>query len=325
MTLHDRIDPDMKVALDALLAAIPGGFNAVPDIIARRAAVEAMLAAVSTTVPLNDRVMHQDRRVPGPEGAPDVGVRVYRTAGSSGVLPGIFYIHGGGMVMGDIASEHAICQMLTERADCVVVSVEYRLAPEHPFPAAPDDCYAALSWMSTNANELGVDSDRIAVYGGSAGGGLACAMTLMARDRNGPPLCFQMAIYPMIDDSHSTGSSQEIVDIGLWDRLANVEAWGWYLGGTSAPADVSPYAAPTRATDLSGLPPAYIDVGDLDLFRDENIAYATRLLQAGVPTEFHINPGAYHAAEVFAPEAATSQRIWAMRVGALQRALHAKG
>lgn len=157
----------------------------------------------------------------------------------------------------------------------------------------------------------------MAIYGDSAGGGLTLGTALLARDRSGPALTFMMPIYPMIDDRNQTLSSQEITDIGIWDRAGNIQAWDWYLGGQEA----DQYAAPTRASDLSNLPPAFIDVGTVDLFRDEDIAFAQRLMQAGVPTELHINPGSYHAAETFAPESALAQRIWGMRIETLRRAL----
>jgi acetyl esterase/lipase len=195
--------------------------------------------------------------------------------------------------------------------------VEYRLAPEHPHPAPSEDCYAGLVWMARNAAELGFDPERLAVYGGSAGGGLTIAVVLLARDRGFPAIRFQMPIYPMIDDTNETPSSHEITDIGIWDRAANIEAWQWYLGGGKP----DQYAAPARAEDLSGLPPAFIDVGTVDLFRDEDIAFAARLMQAGVPVELHVNPGAYHASEAFAPQAVLSQRIWERRFDALRRAL----
>jgi acetyl esterase/lipase len=211
--------------------------------------------------------------------------------------------------------------MLCEMTGCVVVSVEYRLAPENPFPAAPEDCYTGLVWMVRNAAEIGVDPERIALYGPSAGGGLVLAVALMSRDRGFPAIRMQMPIYPMIDDRNHTPSSHEVTDIGIWDRDGNLEAWGMYLGEAYGTEHVSHYAAPARATDLSGLPPTFIDVGEVDLFRDEDIDFAARLIQAGVPTELHVHPGAYHAAEVFAPTAALSQRIWAMRVDALRRSL----
>ncbi|MEO7422530.1 MAG: alpha/beta hydrolase [Ornithinibacter sp.] len=268
-------------------------------------------------VPENPNVAKEDHPVPGPEGESEISVRIYRPVGATGPLPGIFYIHGGGMVLGTVEGEDATASMLCDEVQAVVVSVEYRLAPEHPHPAPLEDCYAGLLWTAQSATDLGIDPTRLAIYGGSAGGGLAIATAMLARDRGGPGLCFMMPIYPMVDDTNSTASSHEITNVGIWDRDANIEAWSWYLGGK----DADRYAAPTRTDDVSGLPPAFIDVGTCDLFRDENIEFANRLMQAGVPCELHVNPGSYHASEIFAPEAALSQRIWAMRVEALRRAL----
>jgi acetyl esterase/lipase len=313
MSRRELIDPEVRVPLDQLLEALPGGFNGIADIVQRRAAAEAMLAGIE--VPDNPDVTHEDRTVPGPQGEPDITVRIYRPVGKTGPLPGIYFIHGGGMILGNVAGEDATATMICDQVGAVVVSVEYRLAPEDPHPAPAEDCYAGLAWFAANAADLGVDASRLGIYGGSAGGGLTIAVALMARDRGGPALKFMMPIYPMIDDRNVTDSSQEITDIGIWDRAGNVEAWAWYLGGK--PADQ--YAAPTRAEDLAGLPPAFIDVGTVDLFRDEDIAFAQRLMAAGVPTELHIHPGSYHAAETFAADAALSQRIWGLRIDALKR------
>lgn len=315
MSRRDLIDPECRVPLDQLLEAMPGGFNAIPDVVARRAAMEQMLAALE--LPENPNVTTEDRVVPGPEGEPDISVRIYRPVGASGTLPVVYYIHGGGMVLGDVSGEDASASRICEHVGAVVVSVEYRLAPENPHPAPVEDCYAGLVWTAKNITDLGGTPDRLAIYGGSAGGGLTIATAMLARDRGGPAVRFMMPIYPMIDDRNETPSSHEIVDIGIWDRAGNIEAWSWYLGGR--PADQ--YAAPARAQDVSGLPPAYIDVGTVDLFRDEDIAFAQRLMQAGIPCELHVYPGAYHAAETFAPEAALSTRIWANRIDALKRAL----
>ncbi|WP_375423064.1 alpha/beta hydrolase [uncultured Friedmanniella sp.] len=315
MDRRDLVDPESRVPLEGLLQVMPGGFNAIPDIVQRRATVAGMFAMLEA--PANPNVTDEDRTVPGPDGAPDISVRIYRPVTSSGPLPGIYYIHGGGMVLGDVAGEDANARRLAEEVEAVVVSVEYRLAPEHPHPAPVEDCYAGLVWTAANAAGLGIDPERLALYGGSAGGGLVLGCALLARDRSGPSLTFMMPIYPMIDDRNETPSSREITDVGIWDRAGNIEAWAWYLGGQ----EPDQYAAPARAQDLSALPPAFIDVGTVDLFRDEDIAFAQRLMQAGVPTELHINPGSYHASETFAPEAALSQRIWAMRVDALRRAL----
>jgi acetyl esterase/lipase len=315
MSRRDLIDPDVREPLDLLQQAIPGGFNTIPGIVERRAAVAQLLSALE--VPPNPNVAAEDRTVPGPEGAPDIRVRIYRPVDATGTLPGIYFIHGGGMILGNIEEEDPVASAICEHVDAVVVSVEYRLAPENPYPAPVEDCYAGLTWMAAHAAELGFDPDRLAVYGGSAGGGLTIATVLLARDRGGPPIRFQMPIYPMIDDRNETPSSHEITDVGLWDRAGNIEAWKWYLG------DGKPdqYAAPSRCEDLSGLPPTFIDVGTVDLFRDEDIAFAQRLMQAGVPTELHVNPGAYHAAEVFAPQSPLAERIWTRRYEALRRGL----
>ena len=317
---RDRLDPASREPLDQLLAAVPGGFNAIPDIVERRAFVAGLLAQMTADLPPNDNVVYADRLAPGPAGAPEVPVRIYTPVRATGIaLPGIFFIHGGGMVIGDLDGEHLTAMMLCEAVNAVVISTGYRKAPEDPHPAQMEDCYAALTWAAAHAGELEFDAGRLAICGGSAGGNLAIATSMLARDRGGPPLCFLMAPYPMLDDRNETPSSQAILDIGIWDRAGNIEAWEWFLGGR--PADG--YAAPARATDLAGLPPAFVDVGDMDLFLDEDIAFVQRLLQAGVPTEFHVYPGAYHASEVFAPQAELSQRIWGNRIAALRRALHA--
>jgi len=317
VTIQNRIDRASRVSLEELLKALPGGFNAIADIKERRNTVDSLLRMMIAELPPIENVVMEDRNIPGPDGSPEVGVRIYKPVDVSGSLPGMFFIHGGGMIMGSIEGENLKAAMLCETIQAVVVSVEYRLAPENPHPAPVQDCYEALVWMSKNATELGFDPDRLAIVGGSAGGGLAIATALMARDQEFPKLCFQMANYPMIDDRNETPSSKEITDVGIWDREANLEAWDWYLGGK--PADE--YAAPARAKNLSDLPPTFIDVGEIDLFRDEDIEFATRLLQAGVTTELHVYPGAYHASEAFAPDAELSKQIWAKRIEALKRAL----
>ncbi len=318
MSRRDLIDPESRGPLEALLEVVPGGFNTIPDIVARRAAHRDH--AVIEVAP-NPNVRREDLTVPGPEGQPDIMVRVYRPVIDAGERPGIYFIHGGGMIMGDVAGGDATADMLCDLVDAVVVSVEYRLAPEHPHPAPVEDCYAGLVWTAEHCAELGIDPARLALYGASAGGGLVIGTALLARDRGGPLVGFMMPIYPMINDRNDTPASQEITDVGIWDRAGNIEAWAWYLGGEEA----DQYAAPTRAEDLSGLPPTFIDVGTVDMFRDEDIEFAARLMQAGVPTELHIHPGSYHASENFAPEAPLSRRIWAMRIDALQRALAPRG
>jgi acetyl esterase/lipase len=269
----------------------------------------------------DDRVETEDHEIPGPDGAPRVKARTFRPAGSEGTLPALLYIHGGGMVIGSIETEDALTRSYCLEVGCAAVSVEYRLAPENPHPAPVEDCYAALVWMAANAERLGIDPDRIGVYGGSAGGGLAAGTALLARDRGGPSVAFQMLLYPMLDDRCETPSGHEVETIGVFDGWASREGFQALLGERWGTPEVDAYAAPTRATDLTGLPPTWLDVGELDALRDEGIDYASRLLQAGVATDLHITPGCFHASEVFVPEAAASQRIIAARIGALRRAL----
>ena len=306
---RNRLDPASREPLEGLLQALPGGFNAIEDIHQRRAVVGQLLVEPE----LDPRVTMEDTVIPGPAG--DQKIRIYRPIAAKTPAPAIINIHGGGMILGSIEADAANAQMLAAETGAVVVSVDYRKAPENPYPAAAEDSYSASQWVFDNANELGVETNNIGIYGGSAGGGLALAVCLMARDRNGMKFKYMMPIYPMIDDRNETASTHSVTEVGIWDRAGNIEAWGLYLGEN--PADG--YAAPARMEDLSGLPPAYIDVGEMDAFRDEDTAFVLRLLQAGVPCEFRIYPGAYHASEVFAPEAPLSKRIWAGRIDALKR------
>jgi len=267
-----------------------------------------------------DDVLKEDRSVPGPEGAPQVPIRIYRTKqGTSGSRPCVFEIHGGGFMLGNIDMMDAWCQRVAAELDAVVVSVEYRLAPEHPFPAGVEDCYAALAWTAAEADALGVDPARIAVAGQSAGGGLAAATALLARDRGGPALCFQLLEIPELDDRLETPSMQAFTDTPLWN-LPNAR-WSWrhYLGPDHE-GEVSPYAAPSRATNLSGLPPAYVSTMEFDPLRDEGIDYATRMLQAGVSVELHSYPGTFHGSALL-PGAEVSRRNLEEVIGVLARKL----
>jgi acetyl esterase/lipase len=195
--------------------------------------------------------------------------------------------------------------------------VDYRVAPEHPDLTPVEDCYAALVWLNEHASELGIDPDRVAVMGDSAGGGLAAGVCLMARDRGGPAVAQQLLIYPMLDD-HPAAPNPQLLPFLTWSYDDNVTGWAALLGDKAGSDAVSPYAAPARAEHLSGLPDTYIDVGDLDIFRNEDIVYARRLADAGVPTELHVYPGCPHAFEALAPNAAVSQRVIGDRVRRLR-------
>jgi acetyl esterase/lipase len=208
-----------------------------------------------------------------------------------------------------------------EQLGAAVVSVEYRLAPETPHPGPVEDCYAGLAWTAGHAGELGIDPARVIVGGASAGVGLAAAVALLARDRGGPALLGQMLLCPMLDDRNETPSSYQMAGIGIWDREANEVGWTALLGAARGGPDVSPYAAPARATDLSGLPPAFIEVGSAETFRDEDVAYATGIWQAGGQAELHVWPGGFHGFTGMVPDAAISKAATAAQQGWLRRIL----
>lgn len=286
------------------------------------AELRGTLDGILPEAPLPEGVTTEDRTVPGPAGAPEIMVRLYRPASLPDSAPALYWIHGGGMVLGSVAMNDPYCAEIAAELNVLVASVEYRLAPEHPFPAPIEDCYAGLRWFASAADELGVDRSRIAIGGGSAGGGLAAALALVARDRAEVEVCFQMLVYPMLDDRNTTRSSHAILDPRVWNRAANLAGWNAYLSGNAGGEDVSPYAAPARATDLAGLPPAYINVGTLDLFVDESVAYTAALLEADVPVELHIYPGAFHGSNALVPDSEISRRWQRDELSALDRALH---
>jgi triacylglycerol lipase len=235
------------------------------------------------------------RTIPGPKDAPDVEVRIYRPHGVSDVLPGVLHIHGGGYVMGRAAMMEAAHRPLVADLRCCVVSVEYRLAPETPYPGSVEDCYAALRYVCGNGHDLGIDASRLGVMGESAGGGLAAALALLVRDRREFKFAFQHLIYPMLDDRTCvTEDPHPHVGEFIWTPHNNRFGWASLLGKAPGGSDVSIYAAAARAQDLSDLPRTFIATGALDLFLEENIDYARRLTRAGVPVELHVYPGAFH-------------------------------
>jgi acetyl esterase len=310
-----RYDPELA----AVIALLPD-----PDL-TDLAAARAMAAEFAKAfVPDLSGVDVSDVTLPGEH---DIQVRVYRPAVPPvDPVPAVLNLHGGGFVMGNLAIDEGSCLDLVRSLNVVVVSVDYRLAPEHPFPAGLEDCYSALTWLAGNAETLGVDPRRIAVRGYSAGGGLAAALCLLSRDRGGPPLCFQFLGIPELDDRLDTPSMREYTDTPLWHRQSAEQSWQYYLGdGVPGGPDVSPYAAPGRATDVTGLPPTYVAVMQFDPLRDEGIAYAQSLLSAGIPTELHLFPGAFHGSAAI-PHAVVSQRengeataVWAAALGIAHR------
>lgn len=316
------IEPiDLPARLDEMHAAVldllPPDLLDLSDIPRVRAGLDALIQGMPTPEMPSD-VTVEDVRVPGLDGDPEVLVRLYKPDGLPADAAALYWIHGGGMVLGSVEVNDGECAAWASRFRCLVASVEYRLAPEHPYPAPMHDCYAGLSWLAANAGSLGVDAGRIVVGGGSAGGGLAAGLALMARDRGGPAIAFQLLVFPMLDHRNDTPSSHAITDTRVWNRAANEAAWAAYLGGAD---DVPIYASPSVADDLSGLPPAYINVGEFDLFLDEDIEYAQRLLRAGVPVELHVYPGAFHGSATFVPDSPISKRWTADENATLRAAL----
>jgi len=261
----------------------------------------------------------EETSVPGLDGAPAVPMIVYRPEVQNGIVPAVLSIHGGGFFSGSIVGDLDGSASLARELGVVVVAVEYRLAPEHQAPAAVEDCFAALGWLHEEAGRLQVDPDRIAISGGSAGGGISAGLALMARDRGGPAICFQFLAIPELDHRLDTPSMRQFVDTPMWNRHAAEQSWRWYLG-TNLGGEVSPYASPSRAADLAGLPPAYISVMEFDPLRDEGIHYGLSLLEAGVSVELHCFPGTFHGSGLVRT-AAVSQRAEAERFVVLRKAL----
>ena len=306
--MMDRLDPELVGPVRMMIKMRGGGLN-FDDIPAARAAGEQMMAAMKGQLPVIEGVTAEDRNVPGPDNGPDVALRIYRPDNRTDHLPAILWIHGGGYILGNIENDDFSARQMSLLAECIIVSVEYRLAPENPYPAPLEDCYAALKWLAKNADELGADPERIAIGGGSAGGGLAAGLALMSRDLGEVDVMFQFLIYPMIDDRNIIPASNTLPDTIFWTRESNRIGWRAYLGCEPGGDDISCYAAASRATDLTGLPPAYIAVGEIDLFAQEDIEYARRLIEAGVCTELHVYPGGCHGFDMMAPDAAISRQF----------------
>ncbi|MCT8003949.1 alpha/beta hydrolase [Sphingomonas sanguinis] len=318
--------------------ALPDPLQAVaPELRPAAQGIQAMVAAMPpiaksyTTMragpqpPPRTDIPYAEQRIPGAAGQPPVTVYVINTrAGAK--RPAILHTHGGGYIVGSAKGSILQCQDLAKQLDCVVVTVEYRLAPETTYAGSVADNHAALVWLHANAAGLGVDPGRIAVMGESAGGGHAALLALMARDRRSVPLCAQVLIYPMLDDR--TGSTRAVPPfIGRigWDVPANIFGWRSFLGRAPGGRDVPAAGVPARVGDLSGLPPTFIAVGSVDLFVDEDIDYARRLISAGVPAELVVTPGGFHGFDAVAPETGLSKRFTAAKVAALRRAFGGDG
>jgi acetyl esterase len=288
--------------------------------LARRALwLEAKMAG--RLPPDDERLEISERTVQGPAEAPQLRVRIYRRRAVSGPQSAIAFYHGGGFILGDLETEHQRCQRLASDGGCVVVSVDYRLAPENPYPAGLEDCYAALVWLVTNGTELSIDTARVAVGGVSAGATLAAGVSLMSRDRGGPDIAFQMLIYPATDDQMQTRSMETFRNTLGFNATDAATMWRLYLGraGMAAPSN----AAPARANDLRSLPAAYVMTAELDPLRDEGHDYAARLSAAGVSVELHQYPRVPHGFDLIVPNAAISRRALDDQVAALRHTLGA--
>jgi acetyl esterase/lipase len=312
-------DPDVQAELEPLLAEVRGsGSPAVGDVASRRADGYRMYQSAVASRVAAAGVIAERHTVTADDGTA-LPATLFRAGGPQ---PGsaALYLHGGGMIIGldrTAAVYDWLAREYVASSGVPLLVVDYRVAPEHPDPTPVEDCFSALRWLAGHGAALGVDPHRLAVMGDSAGGGLAAGVSLLSRDRGGPPIAAQILIYPMLDD-RPVSPDPHMAPFLMWTHDDNRTGWEALLGSKAGGDSVSPYAAPARSDDLSGLPEAYIDVGDLDIFRDEDIDYARRLSAAGVATEFHLHPGCPHAFDGLAPGAAVSQRAFGDRARRLR-------
>lgn len=305
-------DPEFSAAMSAfddLIASvepIPIG-----DVATRRQCFERILRVLHNTLPMPDDVNMQDYEVETADGA-RLLLRWYSKRGTS---PGsaVCYMHGGGLMCNDVTAYDRPVARYVSASGVPFLSVDYRKVPEFPYPTPTEDSYAGLNWLVEHAAELGVDPARIAVMGDSAGGGLAAALGILCRDRGGPALGRQILIYPMLDDRTAT-PDPNLAPLAIWTYDDNITGWTALLGDARGGPDVSPYAAPARLQDLSGLPPLYMEVGDIDIFRDEDIEYARRMANTGIDTELHVRAGVPHGWEAFSPNIALTKRSFSDRI-----------
>ena len=312
-SLH-LVDPELRPVLE-----LAPDMGVSPEKLPGARAVIAAMTQMGLEA-ADPRVTAAEWYAPGYNGGPDVRVVLYKPEGLAPGAPVVLQVHGGGFLFGTAELGDPRNRAMALTVGCAVASVEYRLAPETAFPGGLDDCYAALVWLQANAAKLGLDPARIAIRGESAGGGLAAALAIMARDLGGPAICFQLLVYPMLDDRTVQAAENPFTGQLIWDRNSNLFAWESWLGMAPGHDAVPALAAPARCADLAGLPPTCIATAALDLFIDEDLEYARRLIRSGVPTEVHVAPGAFHGFDAMAPEAAVTQRFIASGDQALKRA-----
>jgi acetyl esterase/lipase len=320
MAIFNQLDPEIA----PIIAAWPNQtFANYSDLLKARAEYhEIFLKFVAA--PPDPRVAVADVVTTSRGEHPPVRLRIFRPRSATGVLPAIFWTQGGGYIMTSPDLDDAVCQDLAVNHGCIVASVEWRRAPEHPFPAASEDCYTGLSWVVAQAANLDIDPRRIVIAGSSSGGGSTASLALLVRDRAEFGIAHQMLIYPMLDDRNDTPSAHLVTDGNVWNRVKNEFAWRAFLGETYGTDEVSPYAVPSRMQNLEGSIPASILTSELDLFRDENILYAMRLMAAGVQTELYVYPRAPHGFDRLAPKAAVSQQFFADQNAILRRVFGTK-
>lgn len=313
-------DPELATALAEVGREIPSSIT--PEMVPVLRSEGAKRApGPDVDMTLGGIFREEERTARGSDGT-EVPLLVWRPERTTATTGALYWIHGGGMIAGTYRGwEIPTLLEYARELDLVLVSVGYRLAPEHPHPAPVEDCYAGLLWLAEHAKELGADPARLVIGGISAGGGLAAATCLLARDRGGPTVLGQLLEGPMLDDRNDSVSAWQMEGIGVWDRVSNATGWGALLGADRAGPDVSPYAAPARAEDLSGLPPAFLDVGSAETFRDEVVDYASRIWKAGGAAELHVWPGGFHSFDGFVREAVLSRAARAQRLPWLRRIL----
>jgi acetyl esterase/lipase len=308
------VDPELIPMIDSL----PDMSVSAERLAAVRAAIAEMTKQQLTDPDTSVRVT--EHIAPGRDGAPQVRVLLYRPQTLEANAPVMLQIHGGGFLFGTAELGDPRNRALAKAIGCAIVSTDYRLAPESAYPAALEDVYAALTWVHERGPALGLDPRRIAVRGDSAGGGLAAALAMLARDRGGPPILFQLLVYPMLDDRTCVAGPNPFAGEFIWDLPSNAFAWRSWLGMDPGSSEVPVLAAPARSETLGGLPPTLMATAALDLFIDENLDFARRLIRAGVPTEVYVAPGACHGFEAIAPDATVSRIFVERCVDAVKRA-----
>jgi acetyl esterase/lipase len=316
----DRLDPELVAPLAGFMEAMGGDFD-LSDLPTFRAGLAGMLAGVNAEAPPTPGIVIEDSSAPSHETGVEVPIRMYRPERAGARAPVLLWTHPGGFVIGSPAMDELMARQLAADLGIVVVSVDYRLAPEHPHPAALEDCYGVLEWIAEQAEARGFALERLAIGGASAGANLAASLCLLTRDRKGPKPSFQWLFYPALDDRNIELASESVADNPFWSRENTRKGWQAYLGGKAGQAGVPAYAAPIRATDLSGLPRTFIGVGTADMLLEENLSYAERLAAAGTEVELRVYPGACHAFDSFAPASRVAQAFVADRNAALARAL----